>query len=296
MGLKRCSLSLEIRWRETKKKSGDRRRAGIMRIEIFLVSHTKNPGRRRTTMLSASASAFGRVCQACFAQKCVSHHQNLKHRAFQNWISKEHTEDGKLEFWRRKNLLGGFHDSSRTSPTQNGFDRKRLFLRTLLDPFPWPLSWTTRAEFPNGTSRYTTWPSWVADRRVLIELESKRMWASRGDRYAVATLPSFRSTIIMSSIDVPPRLSPVRNRPSNWPGTTLFDEQNKIDRKRPVPPHQMWPKRNDLRPQVSFWLVPRRVRGRKSIVVEVFLTGRIFFWKPQNLFLKQKNADTRLGK
>ena len=44
----------------------------------------------------------------------------------------------------------------------------------------------------------------LSDRRVLIELESKRMWASRGDRYAVATLPSFRSAIIMSNIDASP--------------------------------------------------------------------------------------------
>ena len=44
----------------------------------------------------------------------------------------------------------------------------------------------------------------LSDRRVLIELESKRMWASRGDRYAVATLPSFRSAIIMSNIDANP--------------------------------------------------------------------------------------------
>jgi len=43
----------------------------------------------------------------------------------------------------------------------------------------------------------------LSDRGILISLESKRMVASR-DRYAVATLPSFRSVIIMSNIDVSP--------------------------------------------------------------------------------------------
>jgi hypothetical protein len=183
---------------------------------------------------------------------------------------KEEEEMQTSRIRNEKKVLSRLHNSFFSS-TRTGIDPKRVPTYSP-GPIYEPSVRTVSSRTYDFGSRVQDLRRELSDRRVLIELESKRMWASRGDRYAVATLPSFRSAIIISNIDASPAeidaLYESFPSDSTWYSIiSTLRRESKQDRPKTTcsSASRCGSRRgNDLRPQVPF-LISSKEGARSKI-------------------------------